>query len=54
MAVTAHYISDNGKLKDRLIAFRKIDGQHTGTHLGQELMDVLLESGIADNVRTYM
>ncbi|KDN33246.1 hypothetical protein RSAG8_13663, partial [Rhizoctonia solani AG-8 WAC10335] len=50
MAVTSHYIGDDGKLKDRLIAFRKIDGQHTGAHLGQELMDVLLQSGIADNI----
>ncbi|CUA78443.1 Putative AC transposase [Rhizoctonia solani] len=50
MAVTAHYIGNDGKLKDRLIAFRKIDGHHTGTTLGHEMMDVLVESGIADNI----
>ncbi|KAG8695767.1 hypothetical protein FRC11_001233 [Ceratobasidium sp. 423] len=50
MAVTAHYIGNDGKLKDHLIAFQKIDGQHTGANLAQALMDIFVECGMADNV----
>lgn len=52
MAVTAHYIDDQGQLAEHLISFRKIDGQHTGSNIGQALYGVLVESDIVDKVET--
>lgn len=52
MAVTAHYINNEGELAEHLISFRKIDGQHTGSNIGQALFDVLVESDIVDKVDT--
>jgi hypothetical protein len=46
MAVTAHYINSAGALTEHLIAFRKIEGHHTGANVGQVLFSVLDEMGI--------
>lgn len=46
MAVTAHYIDDNGFLAEHLIAFRRIHGHHTGANIGQALFEILEEAGI--------
>ncbi|QRW11789.1 AC9 transposase [Ceratobasidium sp. AG-Ba] len=43
MAVTAHYIDQFGEPAEHLIAFRKIDGQHSGANIGQALFSVLEE-----------
>ncbi|EUC58850.1 HAT family dimerization protein, partial [Rhizoctonia solani AG-3 Rhs1AP] len=50
MAVTAHYIDALGILHDHLIAFRKLDGHHTGINIAHALHEVLQESGIADKI----
>ncbi|KDN41816.1 hypothetical protein RSAG8_07187, partial [Rhizoctonia solani AG-8 WAC10335] len=50
MAVTAHYINNSGSLVDQLIAFRKINGHHTGANVGHALFEVLQESGITDKI----
>ncbi|KEP45315.1 putative transposase, partial [Rhizoctonia solani 123E] len=50
MAVTAHYIDQNGLLKDHLIAFRKIDGVHSGANLADAMYKILRQSGIAYKV----
>ncbi|QRV99333.1 hAT family dimerization protein [Ceratobasidium sp. AG-Ba] len=39
MAVTAHYINEDGFLAEHLIAFRLIHGSHTGTNLGFVTLD---------------
>ncbi|CAE6452410.1 unnamed protein product [Rhizoctonia solani] len=46
MAVTAHYINSEGNLAEHLIAFRKLDGHHTGANVGQVLFSVIDEMGI--------
>ena len=44
MAITAHYMlrDDKGQLvyKTSLIAFRYIEGSHSGEHLGQEYLKI--------------
>ena len=50
MAVTAHFINARGELKEHLIAFRKIDGQHSGANVGQVLFSVLEEHSILTRV----
>lgn len=50
MAVTAHYATRgaNGmpELRARLIAFRKIDGEHTGSNMASYLARILFELGV--------
>ncbi|KAG9096989.1 hypothetical protein FS749_007324 [Ceratobasidium sp. UAMH 11750] len=43
MAVTVHYIDCLGDPAEHLVAFRKIDGQHTGANVGHVLFSVLDE-----------
>lgn len=50
MAVTAHYIDKFGDLRNHLIAFRKIDGHHTGANVGQALFDIVEDSDIVHRV----
>jgi len=53
MAVTAHYlISKEAKLvlRHQLVAFRHIEGSHTGKHLAEIFFHVLQELAILDRV----
>ena len=54
MAVTAHWIargsSNRLELLSALIAFREVEGCHTGNHLGQVLFDIVQDIGIAHKV----
>ncbi|EUC59354.1 hAT family dimerization protein, partial [Rhizoctonia solani AG-3 Rhs1AP] len=50
MAVTAHYINSQGDLAEHLVAFRKIDGHHTGANVGQVLFSVIEEMGIIGHI----
>ena len=54
MAVTAHWTargsSNRLELRSALIAFREVDGCHTGNHLGQILFDIIQDIGIAHKV----
>jgi hypothetical protein len=52
MAVTAHYINQHGDLAEHLIAFRKIEGHHTGANVGQVLFSVLDDIGMIGKVGT--
>ncbi|EUC58183.1 HAT family dimerization protein, partial [Rhizoctonia solani AG-3 Rhs1AP] len=50
MAVTVHYIDALGTLRDHLIAFRKLNGHHTGVNIAHALHEVLQESGLVDKL----
>ncbi|KAF8691107.1 Encoded by, partial [Rhizoctonia solani] len=50
MSVTAHYVNELGLLRDHLIAFRKLDGHHSGINIGQSLHQVLQELGVAHKI----
>jgi hypothetical protein len=55
MAVTAHFMTRNGKgylvFKAHLIAFRFIDGSHSGANLGQQFLKVTDDLEISNKVR---
>ena len=57
MAVTAHWMArgktDRLELCSALIAFREVDGCHSGDNLGQYLFDIIQNVGIAHKVRVY-
>jgi hypothetical protein len=49
MAVTAHYIIERAgrlELKTRLIAFKRLEGAHDGTNLGDAMLSIIKEWGI--------
>ena len=54
MAVTAHWMAKGGanrlELRSALIAFREVDGSHTGDNLGHVLYDIIQDIGIAHKV----
>jgi hypothetical protein len=57
MAVTVHFSARNinGRLeiRNRLLAFRIIEGRHDGMHLGKILFEIIKEAGILGQVNTY-
>ena len=57
MAVTAHWMakgdSNQLELRSALIAFREVDGSHSGDNLGQVLFDIVQDIGIAHAVCIY-
>ena len=54
MAVTAHYINSQGDMAEHLVAFRKVEGHHTGANIGQILFSVLDEIGIVGKVSIFV
>jgi hypothetical protein len=54
MAVTAHWIAkgvtNQLELRSALIAFREVDGSHSGENLGQVLFKIIQDIGIAHRV----
>lgn len=56
MAVTAHYMikSSSGKhlLRSRLVAFRHIQGSHTGVNIGKTFVRILKEVNCTHKVST--
>lgn len=54
MALTAHYMFTdvNGQLylRNRLVAFRHLQGSHTGEHLANVFFRVLQELSVLDRV----
>lgn len=58
LAITGHYLSrlpnDDIVLKSELLAFRKLEGSHTGANLGKVFVKVLKEVGILHKVRSIL
>ncbi|QRV75249.1 hAT family dimerization protein [Ceratobasidium sp. AG-Ba] len=50
MAVTAHYINEAGRLTEHLLAFRRVNGSHTGANVGKSLFSVFVEFGITEKI----
>ena len=57
MAVTAHWMAKGRanqlELRSALVAFREVDGCHSGDNLGQYLFDIIQNIGIAHKVCVY-
>jgi hypothetical protein len=54
MALTAHYMVRDGKgrlaLRNRLLAFRVIEGRHDGKHLARIIFEILKEAHLLGKV----
>jgi hypothetical protein len=56
MAVTAHWLTRSGgslEWKSALIAFRQVDGEHTGSHLAKIFFQILKERDIIHKVYCF-
>jgi hypothetical protein len=51
MCITVHFFSQLKQMVDYLIAFRSIEGSHSGAHLAEAFFDVLNDYGVTDKVR---
>lgn len=54
MGIIGHYVADNGDLRESVLAFRPLHGQHTGENQSQVIMEVIKEYGIASKVGYFM
>jgi hypothetical protein len=54
MAIVAHYIDSNGKRQAKLIAFRSIDGEHTGENMAALLLKVFREYKIGSRIGFFI
>lgn len=57
MAVMAHYIIEVGELLElraRLVAFRKIEGEHSGLNMAHNMARILSELKILPKVCTFL
>ncbi|KAF8729937.1 hAT family C-terminal dimerization region, partial [Rhizoctonia solani] len=50
ISLTTHYVNELGLLRNHLIAFRKLNGHHSGINIGQSLHQVLQELGVAHKI----
>jgi hypothetical protein len=50
MCITAHFHNGHRRQVNRLIAFRVIEGSHTGGHLAETFFEVMEEFGIVHKV----
>ena len=57
MAVTVHFcardINGHLEIRNRLLAFRVIEGRHDGINLGNILFEIIKEAGILGQVNTH-
>jgi hypothetical protein len=54
MGIIAHYFADNSDLSESVLAFRELQGQHTGENQTQLILAVVEEYGIAIKVGFFM
>jgi hypothetical protein len=47
---TIHYIDDDWQMKEELLAFKFLEGEHDGKNLSVAFIDVLEDFGIADRL----
>lgn len=54
LAITGHYLARSARgdliLKSDLLAFRKLEGSHSGVNLGKAFVQILKEVGIIHKV----
>jgi hypothetical protein len=48
--MTIHYIDDEWKIHENLLAFKYLEGDHDGLNLSTALIEVLEDYGIADRL----
>ncbi len=53
LGITAHWISDNWKLKNTIIDFVKLEGPHSGKNIKEVFLNSLNNLGITTKVNFY-
>ena len=54
MGLIAHYIAENGTLRQSVLSLRELQGQHTGINQARLIYSVLKEYGILLKVGYFM
>lgn len=54
MGIVAHYIAENGALRQSVLSLRELEGQHTGANQAGLIFSVLEEYGILSKVGYFM
>ncbi|KFY82448.1 hypothetical protein V500_10539 [Pseudogymnoascus sp. VKM F-4518 (FW-2643)] len=54
MGIIGHYVADNRDLRESVLAFCPLHGQHTGENQSQVIIEVIKEYGIASKVGYFM
>jgi hypothetical protein len=54
MGIVAHYLANNGDLRESVLAFRELEGQHTGNNQSRLVISVVEEYGIASKVGYFI
>ena len=54
IGIISHYFTDNGDLRESVLAFRELQGQHTGENQAQLIIAVVEEYRIATKVGFFM
>ena len=53
LAIAAHWVSDEWKCKTILIAFRRLQGHHTGEHMAAIVIEVIEKFKLSDKASFY-
>ena len=54
MGIVAHYIAENGALRQSVLSLRELEGQHTSANQAGLIFSVLEEYGILSKVGYFM
>jgi hypothetical protein len=54
VGIVAHYLANNGDLRESVLAFRELEGQHTGNNQSRLVISVVEEYGIASKVGYFI
>lgn len=54
MGIIVHYFANNGDLRESVLSFRELQGQHTGENQARLVIAAVEEYGIATKVRFFM
>ncbi|KAJ8514911.1 hypothetical protein ONZ45_g7593 [Pleurotus djamor] len=54
LAIVAHYVTNEGKLEERLIDFRELDGEHSGENMAEAVWETLTVYGILRKVIAFV
>jgi hypothetical protein len=54
IAIVAHYIDRHGARQTKLLAMRRLEGEHTGTNIAQAVLNVVGEYRIGSRIGYFM
>ena len=54
LGVIAHFIAENGELRQPVLGLKEVKDEHTGEHLASKIMEVVETYGIASKLGYFM